>query len=135
MWLALASYNKTVNIWDVGSDQCIQMLNIGIILFGMSFDTTSSYLHTEISTIAVDTESDSIIIPIITDPQKPRYQGWVISSEAISSDGVLITYNSANQLRLPLEYRPSCSAVLGKSTSIGVKYRLIWIYSIKITNA
>ena len=102
------------------------MLNIGIILFGMSFDTTSSYLHTEISTIAVDTESDSIIIPIITDPQKPRYQGWVISSEAISSE---------NQLRLPLEYRPSCSAVLGKSTSIGVKYRLIWIYSIKITNA
>lgn len=111
------------------------MFDIGIILFGMSFDTTSSYLHTEISTIAVDTESDSIIIPIITDPQKPRYQGWVISSEAISSDGVWITYNSENQLRLPLEYRPSCSAVLGKSTSIGVKYRLIWIYSIKITNA
>ena len=52
--LASASYDKTVKIWDASSGECLQTLGIGKTLFNISFDTTGSYLHTEIGTIAVD---------------------------------------------------------------------------------
>src|SRR5271163_72815 len=119
--LASASDDNTVKIWDASSGECLQTLDIGKALFNISVDTTGSYLHTEIGTIAIDA-SASNMTPCVTNPQNPRYQGG-----ALSSDGAWITYNSENVLWLPSEYRPSCSAVSGKTIGIGVGSGKVWI--------
>ena len=55
--LASASADKTVKIWDASSSECLQTLDISKVLFSISFDITGSYLHIEISTIAVNVSS------------------------------------------------------------------------------
>jgi WD40 repeat protein len=112
--LASASHDKTVKIWDVSSGECLQTLDIGKALFNISVDTTGSYLYTEIGTIAIDVSAS-------------RYQGG-----ALSSDGAWITYNSENVVWLPSEYRPSCSAVSGKTIGIGVGSGKVWICNFKV---
>jgi WD40 repeat protein len=128
--LASASYDSTVKIWDAGSGECLQTLGIGRRLSNISFDTTGSYLRTEIGTIDIDASSASNMTPNVADPQNPRYKGW-----ALSSDGVWITYNSTNRIWLPSEYRPSCSAVLGMKIGIGVGSGKVWICNFKVDNA
>ena len=128
--LASASDDRTVKIWDASSGECLQTLNTGNILLNISFDATGSYLHTEIGIIVID--ASTAISALITtasakDPQKPRYQGG-----ALSSDRTWITYNSENLLWLPSEYRPSCSAVLGKTIGIGVGTGRVWICKVKL---
>jgi WD40 repeat protein len=130
--LASASGDKTVKIWDASSGECLQTLVISKMLFNISFDITGSYLHTEIGTITLEASSPLSLsnrAPNITDLQSPRYEGW-----ALSSDGEWITYNSKNWVWLPSEYRPSCSAVLGKTIGIGVGTGKVWIYNLKIDN-
>ena len=121
--LASASDDNTVKIWDASSGECLQTLDIGKALFNISVDTTGSYLHTEMGTIAIDAPT-----PGVPDPQIPRYQGG-----ALSSDGAWITYNSENLVWLPSEYRPSCSAVSGKTIAIGVGSGKVWICNISIS--
>lgn len=53
--LASRWYDLTVRIWDAGSGDCLQTLNIGKALRDIAFGTTSSYLHTNIGTIALNT--------------------------------------------------------------------------------
>jgi WD40 repeat protein len=133
--LASASGDSTVKVWDASSGECLQTLEIGRVLFNISFDITGSYLHTEIGTIALEASSSSSSsssslsnrAPSVTDPQSPRYEGW-----ALSSDGEWITYNSKNWVWLPSEYRPSCSAVLGKTIGIGIGTGKVWIYNLKV---
>ena len=137
--LASASKDETVKIWDASSGDCLQTLVIGKALFNISFDITSSYLHTEIGIIALEASSLSSSssssslsldgVPSVTDPQSPRYQG-----QALSSNGEWITYNSENWVWLPSEYRPSCSAVLGETIGIGVGTGKVWICNFKVNS-
>jgi len=126
--LASASLDKTVKIWDTSCGECLQTLGIGKVLFSISFDTTGSCLHTEIGTISVD--ASSALTPSVTDPQNPRYQGGVLSS-----DGAWITYNSENLVWLPSEYRSSCSAVSGKTIGVGVGSGKVWICNFKVDDS
>ena len=125
--LASASDDHTVKIWDASSGECLQTLSTGKALFNISFDTTGSYLQTETGTIDISTSSGLIIVPTITEPQNPRYQGV-----ALTADRAWITYNSENLVWLPSEYRPSCSVVLGKAIGIGVGSGKVWICHIKL---
>ena len=125
--LASASGDCTVKIWDASSGECLQTLSTGKALFNISFDTTGSYLQTETGTIDISTSSGLIIVPTTTEPQNPRYQGG-----ALSADRAWITYNSENLVWLPSEYRPSCSAVLGKTIGIGVGSGKVWICNVKL---
>jgi WD40 repeat protein len=127
--LASASFDHTVKIWDVWSGECLQTLGIDKTLSNISFDTTGSYLHTEIGTLDIDA-SASNMTPNVVDPHNTRYRGW-----ALSSDGAWITYNSTNHVWLPSEYRPSCSAVLGMKIGIGVGSGKVWICNFKVDNA
>ena len=128
--LASGSDDSTVKIWDLSSSKCLQTLDIGKVLFNISFDITGSYLHTKVGTIAIDGSSASNMIPSATDSHKPRYQGG-----NLSSDGAWIRYNSKNVVWLPSEYRPSCSAVSGKTIGVGVGSGKVWICNFKVNNA
>jgi WD40 repeat protein len=128
--LVSASSDKTVKIWDVSSGECLQTLSIGKVLFNISVDTTGSYLYTEIGTVAIDASSALYMTPSVTDSQNPRYYGG-----ALSSDGAWITYNSENLVWLPLEYRPSCSAVSGKTIGIGVEFGKVWICNFEVDDS
>ncbi|KAF2258299.1 WD40 repeat-like protein [Lojkania enalia] len=121
-WLASASWDETVKIWDASSGECLQTFSIGKSLTRISFNLTGSYLLTEIGTINISALSDSRLLPPASKPQNPQYQGL-----ALSADGVWITNNSENLVWLPSEYRPSCSAVLGKTIGIGVGSGRVWL--------
>jgi WD40 repeat protein len=128
--LASASYDNTIKIWDAGSAKCLQTLRIGKVLSNILFDSTGSYLHTNIGTITIDGSSALNMTLSVTDPQKPRYQG-----EGLGLDEVWITHNSENIVWLPSEYRPSCSAMSGKMIGVGVGSGKIWICKLKVHNA
>ncbi|KIM99418.1 hypothetical protein OIDMADRAFT_56552 [Oidiodendron maius Zn] len=113
--LASASVDRTVKIWNTNSGECLQTLGISKVLTNISFDTTGSYLHTEIGAINIEAASASTIPLDATSSQNLQCQGW-----GLSLDGAWITYNSTNRVWLPSEYRPSCSAVLGTTIGIGV---------------
>lgn len=59
MRFASASDDNTIKIWNASSGKCLQMLSIGKPLYCILFDTTSSYLYAEISTIDISALSDS----------------------------------------------------------------------------
>jgi WD40 repeat protein len=121
--LASASYDRTVKIWDASSGACLQTLKISTVLRNISFDITGLYLHTEIGAITIG--ATPLVLsstPTVTEPQNPGYQGL-----ALSSDKAWITHNSKNLVWLPSEYRPSYSAVLGKTIGIGVGSGIVWI--------
>ena len=125
--LASASHDRTVKIWDASSGECLQTLGTSKALLSISFDTTGSFLHTEIGTTDISALSGINVIPTIIEPQNPRYQGG-----ALSLDRAWITYNSENLVWLPSEYRPSCSAVSGKTIGIGVGSGKVWICNIEL---
>jgi WD40 repeat protein len=123
--LASASADKTVKIWDVSSGACLQTLNMDRILYNISFDGTSSYLHSDIGTIAPSSSGTSNTISTVVTPQLPPYQ-----YTGLSSDNIWITFDSKNLLRLPQEYRPSVSAVLGNTLGIGVGSGKVWLCTV-----
>ncbi|KAF2429981.1 hypothetical protein EJ08DRAFT_670710 [Tothia fuscella] len=102
--LASASDDKTVKIWDARSGACLQTLKVGKIIYTLSYDATGSSLRTNIGTIAISASAASVMSAI---------------DGGLSAEGSWITYNSKNVLWLPLEYRPSCSSVLGNTVAIG----------------
>ncbi|KAH8744604.1 hypothetical protein F5883DRAFT_21603 [Diaporthe sp. PMI_573] len=121
--LASASSDKTVKIWDASNGAYLQTFKIGKVLHNISFDTTGSYLHTEIGAVSISaTPLVPSSTPTIIESQHPKYQGL-----ALSADGTWITHNSENLVWLPLEYRPSCSAMIGKKIGIGVANGRVWI--------
>ena len=85
------------------------------------FDSTSSYLCTEIGTIALDLLLDrSNRLPGLeslltgTTDETHHFQGY-----GISPDGTWITWRSQKVLWLPSEYRPSSSGVAGSAVVLG----------------
>ncbi|KAF2187665.1 WD40 repeat-like protein [Zopfia rhizophila CBS 207.26] len=120
--LASASYDSTVKIWDASSGECLQTLHTGKVLCNISFDTTGSHIHTEFGAMVIRESSVSSITKTVTEPQSPQYQRG-----ALSPDGAWITYDSENVVWLPSEYRPSCSAVSGKTIGIGVGSGKVWV--------
>jgi hypothetical protein len=97
-------------------------------LFNISFDATGSYLHTEIGAVVISASTILNNATAVTESQHPQYQHL-----AISSDNAWITYNSKQLLWLPSQYRPTCSAVLGKLIGIGVgSSGRVWLCKVKL---
>jgi WD40 repeat protein len=122
--LASASHDHTVKVWDASSGACLQILYIGRILESLSFDSTSSFLHSDIGTIAMHslgTTSEAAAV----DPEHSLYPGT-----SLSSDHVWIKHDGRNVLWIPSEYRASCSAVRGNTVCMGVGSGRVWTCSI-----
>jgi hypothetical protein len=112
------SVDKTVKIWDAGSGACLKTLNVGQIVYNVAFDTTGSYLLTNTGTtswdISWDISLDSNTALAATALEEPRHHGY-----SLNADQAWITWNDQNVLWLPLEYRPSCSAIASSTIVIG----------------
>ncbi|RYN87201.1 Vegetative incompatibility protein [Alternaria tenuissima] len=124
--LASASYDRTVKMWDASTGACLQTLNVGKVLFCLSFDLTGSYLYTEIGTIDIQSLETSIRTDIVK-PARPLYVGT-----GVSSDGIWIQHAGNNMLWVPSEYRPSHSSVSGTMVGVGVGSGRVWICSIDL---
>lgn len=89
-------------------------------------NVSGSSLHTDISSIEIIALSGSVVLSTILERCSPQYHGL-----GLSADSVWLTRNSENLVRLPLEYRPSCSAVSGNTASICVGIGRVWICKVK----
>jgi WD40 repeat protein len=123
-WLASASSDMTVKIWDVSSGTCIHTLNVSTALHSLSFDSTSTSLHTNIGMIAIPPFPVSTSTGIAA--SKPQYQ-----NVSLSLDMVWIVRAGSNILWVPSEYRPSRSAVSGALVGMGVGSGRIWFCEVK----
>jgi WD40 repeat protein len=108
--VASGSGDKTVKIWDASSGACLQTLDVGQIIFNLSFDATGSCLWTDIGVISLNT-SPSPTPPVL---QEPQHQGY-----GLSADRIWITWTGRNVLWLPAEYRPLRSAVKALGVATG----------------
>lgn len=122
-YLASASHDRTVMIWEAATGQCIRTINVGTTLSSISFDLTA-YLLTEIGYIDVLADvpepTDAAASPALSiDSQQPEGQRRL--GYGFSSDRFWITFNGQNVLWLPSEYRPSCSAVLRQTVGVGCR--------------
>jgi WD40 repeat protein len=122
--LASASGDNTVKVWNASSGACLQTLNIGKALYHLSFDPTSSFLHSEIGSIAIHGPETSSEIAVV-EPALPQYLGT-----SLSSDSIWIKYGGRNLLWIPSEYRPSRSAVCGNRIGMGVATGRVWTCSV-----
>ena len=119
--IASGSGDTTVKLWDAATGDCRQTLDIGRTLYKIVFDATSSYLCTEIGTIALDLLLDrSNRLPALesvltgTTDETYHFQGY-----GISPDGTWITWRSQKVLWLPSEYRPYSLSVAGSAVVLG----------------
>ena len=108
---------------------CLQTLEVGKVLYNISFDVTGSYLHTDIGNVAVDASSTSNEILDGVERHNPQYQGV-----GLSAYREWITWNSENLVWLPSEYRPWCSVVSGRTIGIGVGSGKVWMCTLNVTN-
>jgi WD40 repeat protein len=124
--LASASSDNTVKVWDASSGACLRTLNIGRVLYSLSFDPTNSVLRSEIGSIAIHGSETSSKIAVV-EPVLPQYLGT-----SLSSDSIWIKYGGRNLLWIPSEYRPSCSAVCGNRIGMGVATGRVWTCSVDL---
>jgi WD40 repeat protein len=124
--LASASDDKTVKIWDASSGACLQTLQVGRDLQNVSFDSTGSFLHTAIGTIALQSAEDSTIVGV-TEPERPLYVAI-----SLSQDRIWIKHDSENMLWVPSEYRSSCSSVSETAIGMGNGSGKVWFCRINL---
>ncbi|KAF2625004.1 WD40 repeat-like protein, partial [Macroventuria anomochaeta] len=124
--LASASYDETVKVWDASSGACLQTLDIERSLYTLSFDSTSSFLRTDIGTIPIHS-SETFSEVAIVDSELPLYIGT-----SLSSDSTWVKHDGTNMLWIPSEYQPSCFALCGCTIVMGVGSGRMWSCSIDL---
>jgi hypothetical protein len=116
--------DKTVKIWDASSGACLHTLDVGKVLFHLSFDPDGSRLDTEIGSFEIQSlETSSIIGPV--EPARPLCVGT-----GFSLDGIWIQHAGSNLLWVPSEYRPSRLSISGTTVGVGVGSGRVWVCSI-----
>jgi WD40 repeat protein len=119
--LASASDDNTVKIWDANSGACLQTLGVGKSLYSLLFDTTGSYILTEIGSMDV---SSTIVFDAkkVTElAQRPKHVDI-----GVSLDNTWITCSGKKLVWIPSEYRPTCSSVCGNTIGIGTRSGRVW---------
>ena len=128
--LASASYDETVKIWEASSGRCLQTVRIGMNLSNISFDATGLHLRTEIGSLNIGDLPYLYTTEISPELQEPQFRG-----AGMSPDGMWITYDSANVVWLPSEYRPSCSSAATNTVGVGVGSGRVWLCSFVAQNS
>jgi WD40 repeat protein len=124
--LASSSHDSTVKIWDASNGACLQILQLGKSVYDVSFDSTSSFLHTEIGTIALQSAEGPSMMDV-TELERSLYVGI-----GLSPDSIWIKHNGENMLWIPSEYRPSCSSISETVIGVGNGSGRVWLCRINI---
>jgi WD40 repeat protein len=107
--VASGSSDKTVNIWDTSTGDVKQTLRIDAIVDTISFDTTGSYLLTNIGLVQLDSEyyiDAQRSILALSETHLARQQRC-----GLCHDGSWVTWDGHHVLWLPPEFQPLASAV------------------------
>ncbi|KAF1835058.1 hypothetical protein BDW02DRAFT_310937 [Decorospora gaudefroyi] len=138
--LASASDDKTVKIWDASSGACLQTLeghSYKVYSVAFSHDSTRLASASDDKTVKIwDASSGACLQTLEGYRDFASLVGFATQQPVhpaigISSDRTWITYNDQQRLWLPLEYRPTCSAVSGRCISIGTFSGKVWICCLK----
>ncbi|GFF59902.1 hypothetical protein IFM51744_10092 [Aspergillus udagawae] len=121
--VASASTDVTVKIWDAASGHCLQTVNAGGITRVKSFCRTNSYVELDRGTMRLSLVS--LAIPAEHSSEAPAFRGC-----GISSDRAWITWDTANLLWLPHEYRPYTIDTTVSAISIGCKTGRVPVFKI-----
>jgi WD40 repeat protein len=138
--LASASFDNTVKIWDASSGACLQTLEghsdwVSSVAF--SHDSTRLASASYDKTVKIwDASSGACLQTLKGHRDFASLVGFATQQPVhpaigISSDETWITYNFQQLLWLPLEYRPSCSALSGRRIGIGTLSGKVWICCLK----
>ena len=117
--VASGSNDGTIKIWEVATGKKVSDIEVFYILFRISFDTTCSYLFTDIGAIKIsdgmksysDVEAGT---HVDAQSQELQRQGY-----GLSTDRAWIMWNEHNVLWLPPDYRPHRMAVSPLMFAIG----------------
>jgi hypothetical protein len=124
---AIDGQNKPArSIFDANSGVCLQTLSVDRRITSLSFDSTGSYLHTDVGTIDIDSSETSSLV----DLAEPKQCQWL--GVGVGSNGMWITKGDQNILRIPPEYRANCSSVGGNMVAIGTGSGKVWICSVDL---
>jgi hypothetical protein len=119
-WLASASDDNTVKLWDASGGECLQTFNVGKTIISLSFNPTSSCISTEIGKFAITIPQTSNHAAT-AEAEHPQHL-----STTLSSDMRWIKHENKDILWIPSEYRPSCSSVRGTTVAMGVGSGRVW---------
>lgn len=122
--LTLTSDDKTVRIWDPAIDKCGSNFHSSIsdwLAFDNPFDKPFDHLFDNLYDIPSDVQFDGIY-HLPTSPSRvytpPTFSvKYIPQRYALNNDHSWITYDGANLLWLPTEYRPSVPALFAISTT------------------
>ncbi|KAL8366656.1 hypothetical protein RB595_010495 [Gaeumannomyces hyphopodioides] len=110
--LASASHDGTVKLWDAATGACVTTFEGATST--LSFDATSSYLHTDFGAKVVRKQPTSNAAAHQAYLQHQDFEGI-----GISADRTWITWNGQNLLWLPSKYRPLYSATTRFTIALG----------------
>lgn len=115
--IASGSGDETIRVWGAESGECITTIQVGEAVSRLTFNPTSSHLHTKAGIFPYENSSDvAAFTPFgLTDPNRAGY--------GLSSDRCWITWRGQNVLWLPLEFQPRCADIFQETVCIGCPYR------------
>ncbi|EHK42985.1 hypothetical protein TRIATDRAFT_33537 [Trichoderma atroviride IMI 206040] len=115
--VASGSFGRTVKFWNTATGECVQTLPVGIFT-QLSFDEgKASHLQTNFGILNLDAG------PVVN---KPR-SSVLFTGYGINAAGSWITRDGKPLLWLPLDYRPTASAIRGSTVVIGSFSGRVWM--------
>ncbi|KAF2277292.1 WD40 repeat-like protein [Westerdykella ornata] len=147
MRLASASSDRTVKICDASSGECLQTLkshNSDVRSVAFSHDSAQIASASADCTVKIwDASSGKCLQTLKRHCDSVRsvssalddLRNLELGCCGLSPDRAWITYNSENVLWLPSEYRPSCSALSGKTIGVGVGSGKVWVCNFRLSES
>ncbi|KAH6881046.1 hypothetical protein B0T10DRAFT_609246 [Thelonectria olida] len=118
--VASASKDQTVRIWRTDVSDCVQTVHLGFASH-LSFEPGNVRLLTDLGAITVQKPLAAEASVTSTAPVMPNHIRDCRFGFGITGDGCWISWHGNNLLWLPVDFRPSCSTVLGSTIVIGCR--------------
>ncbi|KAK1840383.1 Vegetative incompatibility protein HET-E-1-like protein 7 [Colletotrichum chrysophilum] len=115
--VASASYDETVRLWRTDTGDCVQRNEIGTVSHRLSFEVSDTHVITDIGSIAISNSALEVTPIVLRTPH--QYSVAKRNGVGISTDRCWITSHNEKILWLLVEFRPSCSAIVGSKVAIG----------------
>ena len=122
--VASASNDTTVKLWETTTAECFQTVNVGTSLTKLHFAKDGLSLLTDVGAIAIERKPAEGIIKRAADLDsslvaEPIQENGDRLGYGISEDSCWVTRDGYNLLWLPVDLRPSTSAIRDSVVAIG----------------